>query len=114
MDSEAVAKEVMSGEVVTEQRDDAEQYSTDVVIDAPRMPSEQLQTAEEPTDLNGIMSDSPAAGVHAHSNSPEYIDNPGDAEELEEADDDDMLSELSEGVDFQVCILSESITSLEF
>lgn len=103
MGSEAVAKEVMDGELVMEQP--ASNFTQTPADDF----HPEDDTLEEPTNLDGTTSDSPPAGVHVDANlmhPPEDVEIPGDAAELEEADsdDDDMLSELSEGVDFQVCI----------
>lgn len=84
MDSEAVAKEVTEGELVTEQREKS-------------LPASQTHAP----GVDGVPSVHPEDDTEEPENP---LENPGDAAELEEADVDDMLSELSEGVDFQVCI----------
>lgn len=83
MDSEAVAKEVTEGELVTEQCE------------------KSLPASQTHVPVDGFPSVHPEDDTEEPANP---LENPGDAAELEEADDDDMLSELSEGVDFQVCI----------
>ena len=83
MDSEAVAKEVTDGELVTEQH------------------QKSLPASQTHAPVEGFPSVHPEDDMEKPVNP---LENPGDTAELEEADDDGVLSELSEGVDFQVCI----------
>jgi hypothetical protein len=84
MESEVVAKEVADGELVTEQREKS-------------LPASQTHAP----GFDSVPSVHPEDDTEEPANPLEI---PGDAAELEEADDDDMLSELSDGDDFQVCI----------